>query len=657
MLDSGEPIEHRTSKECVISNDKTIVDVMPPNTTAMDWAIIVDNIDALIPMKKKFESDASGGRPDLNAIKPIMTQLSYAAHYQSIRCLKHLLAVNRDEMDYFDARGFSSLYYAIRPNIFDRILRYQHGTEDSTNEQDVAPFMARQIQVIDALLTSRCTLAMHRQSLFNALHVTAAVGEHEVLKHLLQTPFFDTQINESSAFGWKPLKDAIIRGRTTAVDLLLKHNADTNTLWPAQRCHALHVCCLYQGSQSVDIAKMLLGEDSSALRHENCHRSTPLHEASQYGHVRLIELFLAAGARLLDFNIDSLTPLGLAIRFRFVLAVALLSSKHQKQKLPFQASNGLWVNPFEVLSPIVPRRGRYISALEYLLAPGKHSPSDDIHHDYVSLRIPLARRISDFGTFDIPFSESSAQIIKILVNNYEHRTRFGINLCLSLTHAIYRYDSGLHWAIRMANVDAIGCILSQQGGRPAPFKPDWRDLIELAYSQRQLGREHVGTEEAREQVISELREQQSLAYRSKLDNRTRQNRSLLLARLWRVYYRIYGHLEQREYDRANEWLMEARPRIDPNFLEFRQWYYPRFSLYYILFVILWFILIPMLTCYAIVARDPSVRISAANITYAVIKVILVSHCFATINTDLADFSVGEWSYSVGQSVSHSVRIL
>ena len=630
---------------------------MPPNTTAMDWAIIIDNIDALTLMNEKIESDGGGGRSNLNGIPPVMTQLSYATHYQSIRCLKYLLALNKDELDSFDTRGFSSLYYAIRPNIFDRILRYQHSTEDSSNEQGVAPFMTRQIQVIDSLLTSGCTLNMHRQSLFNALHVTAAVGEHDVLKYLLQTPYFDTQINESSAFGWKPLKDAILGGGTAAVDLLLKHNADPDTLWPAQRCHALHVCCLYQGSQSVDIAKILLREGSSALRLRNRRWSTPLHEASQYGHVRLIELFLAAGARLLDFNVDSLTPLGLAIRFRFVLAVALLSSKHREQKLPFQASNGLRINPFEVLTPIFPRRGRYISALDYLLAPGIHSPSDDIHHDYVPLHIPSTPRISGIGTFDTPFSESSVQITKILVNNYKHCMRFGTNLRLSLTHAIYRYDSGLHWAIRMANVDAIGYILSQQGGRPAPFKPDWRDLIELAYSQRQLGREHIGTEEAREQVISELREQQSLAHRSKFDKRTKQNRSLLLVRLWRIYYRIYGQLEQREYDRANEWLMEARPGIDPNFLEFRQWYFPRFSLYYILFVILWLILTPMLICYAVVARDPSARIGAANITYAVIMVILVSHWFANINSNSADFSIGEWSYCVGQSVSHSVHIL
>ena len=603
---------------------------MPSNTTAMDWAIIVDNVEALKLMKEKIRSDSDSGRPNVQTIKPIRTQLSYAAQFQSVRCLKYLVAINNDELSHLDPRGFSSLYYAIRPNVFDRILRYQQKTDDpitgqstdeSVNQQDVAPFLVRQIEIIDILITSGCTQTMHRQGLFNALHIASAVGEHEILRHLLQTPSFEAEINQISAFGWTPLKEAIIRGRPAAVDLLLEHNADQYALWPAKRCHALHICCLYQGSQSVEIAKRLLKDNSSALRHKNHRNSTPLHEASQYGHSKLIELFITAGARLLDIDLDRLTPLGLAVRYRFVLAVALLSRKHKEQKLPFQASSGLWRNPNPFLVPlaIVPPRGRYVSALQYLLAPGVHSPSDEIVHDLVLFQ----RGLIHIGTYDAPFSASSVQILEILVKNYEHHTRFGVNLCLSLNHAIYRYDSGLHWAIRMANVDAVHCILSQQSGF---FKPAWRELIELAYSQRSLGREHVGSEAARKEIISMLREQQFSSHKTLSDRRTRtgQNSSLLLTRFWRTYYSIYGHLEQRQYDRANEWLMEARPTVEPRFLEFRQWYYPRFSLYYVLFGTLWLILIPTLSCYAVVARDPSAHISAANIAYSVTVVVLVS---------------------------------
>lgn len=601
---------------------------MPPNTTAMDWAIIANNLPALTLLKEEID------RNNNNGIRPIMTQLSYAAQYQSIECLKYLCAVNRDELDYFDVRGFSPIYYAVRPNIFDRILRYQPSGEEPSNGQHLAPFMAREIQVIEILLESGSNLVVHHQSLFNCLHITAAVGEREILECLLQTPFRDTLINETSAFGWTPLRDAIMRDNTTIVDLLLKHGADPESLWPAQRCHALHVCCMFQGNQSVEVATKLLRDYPSALRHRDCRASTPLHKASQHGHTKLIELFLSAGANLLDINLDTLTPLGLAIRFRFVLAVALLSSKCREQKLPFVASNAFWIISFPVLTPtgFVPLQGRYISVFDYLLAPGYQSPNTEIKHDHV----PLQREWSHIGTYDVPFSKPSLKILEILVSNYEHRTRFGINLCLSLTHAIYRYDSGLHWAVRMANLDAITCILSARSRILTPFKPEIRDLIELAYSQRLLGRSHIGSEEAREKVISRLREQQIMEYKSMFDTRTRQNRFRLLNRLWSIYYRIYGRVEQREYERANDWLLETRPTVDPKFLEFRQWYYPRYSLYSVLFALLWLILIPLLTCYAIVACDPSSGMRAANIAYIVVMVILVRQGFIIVRASVAD---------------------
>ena len=96
-----------------------------------------------------------------------------------------------------------------------------------------------------------------------------------------------------------------------------------------------------------------------------------------------------------------------------------------------------------------------------------------------------------------------------------------------------------------------------------------------------------------------------------------------MTQIWRTYY-LYGHLEQKQYERANSWLLEYRPSVEPRFLEFRPWYYAHYSFYAILFITLWLVLTPLLVFFAVIASDPASEISMGNIAYAVIMILLVS---------------------------------
>ena len=621
LLQSGASVSAKTTFECPISKDRTVIDTMPPHTTPMEWAIMDDNVHALRTMKEWTDSRCNNDQSNfVDGVTPVMSHISYAAQYQSTECLRYLLEA--DDLRSFDARGFYSIYYAIRPNIFDRILRYRPNTEGQNINPDVAPFVARQIEVVQLLLDSGSGTAVHKEDLFNCLHMTAAVGELGMLKYLLQTQFAGDMVNKVSVFGWTPLKDALMRGDPSIVDLLLINGADPKFLWPQYKYHALHVCCQVRGPQSIEIAERLLREDPSALMLQDRMASTPLHEASRYGHLGFIKLFLYKGAKLQAVNMEQLTPLGLAIRYRFVHAVSLLSSTCRKQRLPLMAAKSNWFIPFPGgLTPfgVYPISGRFVSALDFLLSPGRNSPSPHFKYDFD----PLQLRKLHIGSYDVPFSASSFKILDILVTAYEHRTRFGTNFLLNTTHAAYRCDTGLHWAARMSNPRVIELMLADKNSLSELSSAELRDLIEVAFTQRLIGKSHISSEEDRKRSIEILQERQIRKHASEAEKRTRKTRFLLLTQIWRTYY-LYGHLEQKQYERANSWLLEYRPSVEPRFLEFRPWYYAHYSVYAILFITLWLVLIPLLVFFAVIASDPASEISTGNFAYAVIMILLVS---------------------------------
>ena len=439
MMDAGAQMELATFTECLVSEFPNGTDIMPANTTALEWAVIIDNVDAVVVMEEKMRND----RTDVvsnSALTRTTTLLSYAAQYQSLRCLEHFCAAGKEyDVNSFDSRGFSPFYFAVRPDIFGRVLRYDSSLPSS--DQGHPPFIAREIGVMKKLQEAGSDLVVHSKRFFNCIHMASAQGELEVLEHLLNVGGEDS-IDVCSKYGWTPLRDAIIRGNIGAFNLLLERGACTRRVWWTDRAtyDCLHVCCMFQGSQALEMAKKLLDVESSALESRNKRFETPLHVASLYGHVKLIDLLLSKGARLLNRFPICINPLGIAVRSRHVLAVALVSSKRREQNTVLMAGKGAWICrlPLDMRMPL-PLGGRYISALEYLLTPGSDSPNSRIKHG----KAPWQVDQTILGGCDIPFLKVSLKIVDILLANHKHKFQLRSDLYLSITYPVYRYDSGL----------------------------------------------------------------------------------------------------------------------------------------------------------------------------------------------------------------------
>lgn len=617
LLDAGARVESSTSRDCPISESLNGFDTMPINTTPLEWATITDNIEAFGVIEEFMRHNHTSAVSNSTHTRST-SLLSYAVQYQSLRCLEHLRQNGEHTVNSFDSRGFSPFYYAVRPDIFGRVLRYDCSM--SSPNVETAPFLAREIEVIEKLRDAGSDFELHCEILFTCLHMTAGQGEPEILQHLLQEGGKDS-INKAYGDGWTPLKDAITRGDSEAFSLLLEHGADTEAVWKGH--HALHLCCMFPGSQAVHMATRLINANPSAIQSKNKKSQTPLHLASHYGHLRLIELFLSRGARLLgDLSERIRTPLGYAIRSRHVLAVALLSLEHREQNVALTGATGVWT-----IRHILDMRavrfipGKYISALEYLLTPGLDSPSANFKH----ANVPRQLETTIIGCCDVPFSRASLQIVDVLIENYKLRIELGKNLYLYFTYPVYRYESGLRWAVRLSNVEAVTNILSAgKNGMPV-FDVDLRDLIELACSQLLHGMSHFATPIKRRRLVDLLRERQIDEFRLIQRRRTDPKFFPLLRWWWTIYYKIYASIEQAQYERAITWQLNTRPRIDPKFLEFRSWRNPRVSIYAIIYLFLWALLLPTIISYALVSQDPSSHISSSNMACTVIVVFLVSH--------------------------------
>ena len=630
IMDAGAQVDLATFTECLVSEFPNGTDIMPANTTALEWAVIIDNVDAVIVIEEKMRNDRTEAVSN-SALTRTTNLLSYATQYQSLRCLDLFCeAEGGYDVNSFDTRGFSPFYFAVRPDIFGRVLRYDSSLPSS--DQGHPPFIAREIGVMKKLQQAGSDLVVHSQRLFSCIHMASAQGELEVLEYLLDaggedlidehTKWRGASSNDTQS-KWSPLRDAIIRGRIGAFNILLNRGACTErVLFTKKNTYdSLHVCCMFPGSQALEVAKKILEVESSALNSRSERLETPLHVAALYGHVKLIDLFISKGARLLVKLPVGLNPLGIAIRARHVLAVALISSKHREQNIALMAGRGAWICrlPQDMRVPL-PLGGRYISALEYLLVPGTHTPNASIKHD----KVPRQVDQSIMGCCDIPFSKVSLKIVDILLANYKHKIQFRSNLYLSITYPVYRYDSGLRWAVRTSNYEAVKHILAAQYHDRPLFDVDLRDLIDLACCQLLHGMSHIGSPTTRRDLVEYLRSTQSAKFQSKLEGRTHKNPSPTSRQLWRIYYDVYARTEQAQYERAIDWQLEVRPRRDPRFLQFRQWYGRRFSIYIVVYFFLWALLLPTIVCYAIIARDPSSHISPANLVRMVVVVILVS---------------------------------
>ena len=358
-----------------------------------------------------------------------------------------------------DENGFSAFYYAIRPDIFQRIFRFL--PEEEELDSKYAPFILRKIEIILTLLHFEFTTQTREPDPPNRLHPVALLGSSEVLGALLELDECRKFVNAVSVFGGTPLHDAIVRGNRTSFELLLSYGSDRLLVSPSENYHALHICAMFPGDVVLEFASRLIADDPTSVHRLDHHGWTPLHLAAQYGHESLANYLVDKGSSLLVFNDSGLSPLGMAIRARFLALIRLLCRKHKiKGQSQIASGHVLFRNFSKFLRS--PLRGgsnillKQVHALEFILRPGRFSPGSTLSYmgPHNSILFPPKEVSHDRGCAGIPFSKLSLKTLDILLEEYRTQTWSSIfqpfNFVLHIFRDHYIFESGLYWAMRMA---------------------------------------------------------------------------------------------------------------------------------------------------------------------------------------------------------------
>ena len=572
--------------------------MIPPGTTSLHWALESDNQLVYGILLKRLEDTEN--IPDL---------LCTAARYQSSECLLYLCQLLRQakrNVDVFDSRGFSPLYYAICSDPIEQILRFMPGPRKFKSYKE------RYLDVIKSLLGSSETMLVSRYDNFNIVHLAAAldtpdvlnlIASHQSLTGPSKTSSLIDLVNKHDDRGMAPINAAIAQGVPENLEWLLAKGANPNHVNSNYSGHAIHLCSMNPDDSVTEFAEELVKRDPRCVHLRTAWGYTPLHHAAFYGHVALAKFLIEKGASLVAHSggkiswRGNVTPLGSAISSRSFPMVKFMCEKLMGQKRPLDAH--AWI-------------GQREDALQYLLRPGTNFSSDHLHDNAT---VP-----QDKGCYDHPFSLASQRILDYLIKIQPESHLAAIQRIMTWLRMPFLIGSfqmdPIHWAVRMANIEAFKKLANR-------YKGDYRDLLAVAHRQLLLGRTHVAGEEVVVSMIKELRARQSYRYKEWLKQHDAKECPNPLSRLYTTYMRKYVVMEQRQYERAMDWMNNYRLTSRPAMLEVRdaeQWlpgYRTRFAL-------IWAMLIPTIISLIVSRFDPTAKLGVSNGIKIGCMVILVS---------------------------------
>ena len=122
------------------------------------------------------------------------------------------------------------------------------------------------------------------------LLAAAQKGNTEVCKLLLETD--KANVKETTPRGFTPLLDAATNGHTEVCELLLANGSDLEERDPSNQDTALHIASTF-GHQS--LVRLLIAHKADVDSQET-RGGTPLHGASQEGHIGCVVALLQGGA-------------------------------------------------------------------------------------------------------------------------------------------------------------------------------------------------------------------------------------------------------------------------------------------------------------------------------------------------------------------------
>ena len=214
----------------------------------------------------------------------------------------------------------SPLYYAAFCGFYDlaeRLLMKHSEQVNAGGGYIVAPLPAalykRHFRVANLLYTHGAVVDVQGRNKFTALYVVSYHGQVDIMRWLL-----DRGADTSARSGYyaTPLIEAAFSMHPEAVQVLLEHNADTNSCdvggqTPLNSVFECRGDRRDQKGKLVEIVRRLLEHGADPNICDNHHR-TPLHRASSYGLLEAAELLLSHGAKVDEKDRDGMTPLQLA---------------------------------------------------------------------------------------------------------------------------------------------------------------------------------------------------------------------------------------------------------------------------------------------------------------------------------------------------------
>jgi ankyrin repeat protein len=610
LFRSLDPQQATTAKTRV-AGDGYLLPYIAAGSTALDWAMENDNAELVVHLMKNnglLDAAAATRNGNIHAYEGV---LSCAARYCSFETIKALCPMlGENAVNEFDSKGYSAFYYSIRPNLFERILRFVPAPVHNPSQTA----RSLETETIKTLVENGSNMQIHTKNFFNCFHVLASVEDVEIFKVVLEHDRERRLIDSHSDFrenyswatiynrGLTPLYVAITEGNVATVRLLLDSGANIANChwnWQSKRPdgHSLHACAYSPWESAIPIAEMIVYKDSrSILATREGSNLTPLHEAARTGHRDLIKFLLQAGSKLIPTS-TYLTPLGVAIAARSITGVRVLTQAHHEAHVALVAAvnHGSWW----LASPDI----FYLSAITFLLNPGNDSifiskPGDEQRN--------MGARPSEAGSLDYPFSQTSQIILDILLDYYD-KSHFRWNLfsiALKQDH-VYYHSSGLPQVVRLADLQLFNKLMGS-----GKFKAHFDSLISLAIRQLIIRDNHIASDHVRLEMISELRRLQAEEDERKWNAR-RFTAILPLRYYWRLMFLVWvqpkrrmdntlrdGIIEEREDDTGGPW----RGRWDVNLCNGASKL--TFPLWLLNTCVLWFVfLLPMVITTAIAAND------------------------------------------------------
>jgi ankyrin repeat protein len=619
-------------------------------STALDWATENDNVELVQYLVARTSALNTSPAVRFDGVNASGDVLPCAARYYSHETIKTLCpTLNPEAINTFDTRGFSAFYYSVRPNLFERILRFVPGAVHAPSRTA----RSLEIEAIKMLLEAGSNMEVYKENFFNCLHVLASVDDVDIFKVVLEADLREDDpqkrlMNSYSNFrgkyfagtrlGRTPLDVSIKEGNIHTVKLLLDAGADPakcqldrSSKTPVR--HALHICAYAPWESAVPLAELIVGKDPSSVHAiHGDDKFTPLHEAAWAGQRNLIRFLLNNGSDLTPKS-TLYTPLGAAIASRSITGVRVLAQAHHYAKKGLVATLDQKIWRYRAIIYVT-----YHSAITFLLSPGFSSfltprPGDELRLGDEQSK--LGASLHQIGCLDYPFSQTSRIILDILLRYYDKADFQWYPFATFWKQDLYPwYSSGLPQVVRLADLELFKMLI--ESGK---FNPDYDFLVNVAVRQLIIMDLHIANYDKRIEMINYLRHLQVEQFNSKWDAR-RSISHWPLRYYWRIQFHIWAQPKQRlanriwdgiVSERADETGDPWRGRWNLSVQAAHHEEMIAVPIWLVNSCITWFIfLVPMVITTALAARDPASQWSGTETGKLVGVVLLVSYFPTTL---------------------------